>query len=437
MEAKWLLENVPAYGGGELHPMLFNCGSGMADDFGGPTAEDSFMHIVNRTTEAEYLDYIRTLEENGYVTVFENRTDAGLFRQLSGKNRLYVYYIFNERMTRIILENSGVSLPEFEAPAGPTVHDDTALMQFGLTYGDMIRGFTSDCGMLYAIRTRDNSVIVIDGGSTEQSTEPATDEFYARLCALTGNPEKIRIAAWFCTHPHGDHMAFFSRMLAKYPDKLFVERAMFNFALSEAVMPGLKARIGLSGRKFPNTRAITMERILANNPKASYLKLHSGQRFELCGTEVEVLLTHEDTLTRFPDKLYWGMNETSTILKISFDGKSVIFLGDAWIPNGNILIGRYPWHSVNCDFLQVAHHCIDHVENFYEFIRTEYMLVPEGRYLLLKFISENFQNLKRHCAEDKIMVAGDATTVFRVANGKITETEFFPPRGCPYDGSQI
>ena len=156
----------------------------------------------------------------------------------------------------------------------------------------------------------------------------------------------------------------------------------------------------------------------------------------LSGAEVEVLLTHEDTLTRCRNKTYFGMNETSAILKFSFDGKSVIFLGDAFIPNGNILIGRYPWGSVTCDFLQVAHHCIDHVENFYEFIRTEYMLVPEGRYLLLKFISENFRNLHRYCPDENIYVSGDATTIFRIADGKLTGTEFFPVCGCPYDGSE-
>ncbi|MBE6952123.1 MAG: hypothetical protein E7452_01030 [Ruminococcaceae bacterium] len=434
MESIWKLECIPAYSGGELNPTLYNCGSGMKDDFFGPTDEDSFMHIVTQTTEEEFADYCALLEQNGYTTVFKNRNDAGIFHQLKGEKLLYVYYIFNERMARIICDNSGVTVPEFACEPGTAVHDDTALMQFGLHYGDMIRGYTSDCGMLYAIRLRDNKVIVVDGGSREQSTEPATDEFMARLSALTGNPETIHIAAWFCTHPHGDHMDFFSRMLNKFGARLKVERAMFNFASTALLMAGSTFRLP-SGR-IPLSRSRTMERICTNNPEVSYLKLHTGQKFMLSGAEVEVLLTHEDTLTRCRNKTYFGMNETSAILKFSFDGKSVIFLGDAFIPNGNILIGRYPWGSVTCDFLQVAHHCIDHVENFYEFIRTEYMLVPEGRYLLLKFISENFRNLHRYCPDENIYVSGDATTIFRIADGKLTGTEFFPVCGCPYDGSE-
>ena len=437
MENCWKLDGIPAYVGGELNPMLFNCGSGMKDDFSGPTDEDSFMHIVTKTTQSEFSAYCALLEECGFEKVFENETEAGLFAEFKGEKHLYVYYIFNERTARIIQNGAGVTVSEFSSPSGISVHDDTALMQFGLLYGDMTRGYTSDCGMLYCVRLRDNRVIVIDGGSREQSTEPATDEFMARLADLTGNPEKVVIAAWFCTHPHGDHMALFCRMLNKFGNRLTVERAMFNFALTEHVMPGFKSKLALSGRKFPNIRELTMSRIKENNPEVKYLKLHTGQKFDLGGAEVEVILTHEDMLTRWKDKIYWGMNETSTILKLSFDGKSVIFLGDAWIPNGNVLIGRYPFGSVECDFLQVAHHCIDHVENFYEFIKTEYMLVPEGRYLLLKFISENFQNLTRFCPYEKIFVSGDATTVFRVAEGKQTEKEFYPVHGCPYDGSEL
>ena len=435
METSWKLDGIPAYVGGVLNPTLFNCGSGMKDDFDGPTDEDSFMHIVTKTTKDEFCAYRGLLEGLGYKKIFENETEAGLFAELKGEKHLYVYYIFNERTARIIQNGAGVTLGEFESKAEACVHDDTALMQFGLFYGDM-DGSTSDCGMLYAIRLRDNRVIVVDGGSRPQSTEPATDEFMERLLSLTGNPEKVIIAAWFCTHPHGDHMAFFSRMLNKFGDRLFVERAMFNFALTEFVMPNFKQRIAASGKVFPNIRELTMKRIKDNNPDVKFLKLHTGHKFELAGAEIEVILTHEDMLTRWKDKIYWGMNETSTILKISFEGKSVIFLGDAWIPNGNVLIGRYPFGSVECDFLQVAHHCIDHVENFYEFIKTEYMMVPEGRYLLLKYISENFQNLTRFCPYEKIFVSGDATTIFRVSQGKI-EKEFYAVRGCPYDGSEI
>lgn len=142
-------------------------------------------------------------------------------------------------------------------------------------------------------------------------------------------------------------------------------------------------------------------------------------------------------LWRRGDRPYEGMNETSTVLEISFEGKKVIFLADAHVSNGNVLIGRYPQGSIACDFLQVAHHCINNVENFYSFIKTEYMLIPEGRYLLLKFIYDNYRLVRRYAAEDKVIVAGDATQIFHIKNGTVKKTEYFPVRGCAYDGSEM
>ena len=427
MENCWKLEGIPAYAGGELNPVLYDCGSGMAEDFSGPTAEDSYMHIISGTSEGDFRSYCALLESCGFETVFENENEAGLFRQFRGEKNVYAYYIFNERTARIIRDDSGLLIPEFSGEAGPSVHDDTALMQFGLLYGDMISKVTCDCGMLYAIRLRDNRVIIVDGGEIEQATDVATDEFMARISELTGDPEKITVAAWFCTHPHDDHMDFFCRLLRRFPDRIFVERAMFNFA-SESYLGGFD--------ESSRSRIKTMERLKANNPEIKYLKLHTGQKFELCGAGVEVILTHEDMLSRHTPRFYEGMNETSTILKFSFDGKSVIFLGDAHVSNGNVMIGRYPEGALNCDFLQAAHHCINNVENIYAFIRSEYILIPEGRYLLLKFIYDHYRVICRYCGYDKAIVAGDATQIFRIREGKLLKTEYFPVRGCPWDGSE-
>ena len=428
MENPWKLEGIPAYVGGELNPVLYNCGSGMKADFDGPTDEDSYMQIVTKTEREEFDAYCALLEKEGFEKVFANENEAGVYFQFAGKKNVYAYYVFNERTARIIWDNSGVLVSDFADSAKTCVHDDTALMQFGLLYGDMIKKVTCDCGMLYAIRLRDNRVIVVDGGEIEQATEPATDDFMARLLSLTGNPEKVIIAAWFCTHPHDDHMDFFCRMLNKFGSRLHVERAMFNFA-SESL-------VGSTFNESSRSRIKTMERIKANNPEVKYLKLHTGQKFELAGAEVEVILTHEDILSLHAPRAYEGMNETSTILKFSFDGKSFIILGDAHVSNGNVIIGRYPAGALSCDFLQVAHHCINNVENIYAFIKTEYMLIPEGRYLLLKFIYDHYRIVARYCGYDKAIVAGDATAVFRAQDGKLLKTEFFPVCGCPYDGSE-
>ena len=90
--------------------------------------------------------------------------------------------------------------------------------------------------MLYVLRLRDNSVIIIDGGEIEQATEEACDEFMRRLEDLTNTEKggKIRVAAWICTHNHDDHMDVFTKLLKREKDILCVERVMFNFPFKNA-----------------------------------------------------------------------------------------------------------------------------------------------------------------------------------------------------------
>ena len=427
MTEAWKLDGVPEYEGGERYPTVFCGGSGLGDDVFAESGEDARVQIVYRTSEAEFRAWLAKLAAAGLAGTWSRESETGLFAEFTGPVRLYAYYVFNEKTARIAADSAGDTVADFAGPAEPSVRDDTELMQFGLYYSDMIPGVTCDCGMFYAARLRNNELILVDGGEIEQATEIAVDEAMARLRELCGGADEITVAAWFCTHPHDDHMEFFGRLLKKYRGQIRVRRAMFNFPHfayygwndnSAAAVKRLRARL----REY--------------YPELKFLKLHTGMTFFLSNAEVEVILTHEDMLGLHGDKRpYEGTNETSTVLKLTFDGASVIFLGDARVSNGNSLVGRYAGSSLSCTFLQTAHHLIDRVENIYELIRTKYMLVPEGRYLILKNLRDNFWMLHQHAKDEDIFVAGDATAVFRVRNGEIVP-RFYPVRGEPYDGSE-
>ena len=427
MKENWKLTSAPAYAGGRLYPVLFNCGSGAVTDSPDVGDEDSHMHVVHETNREEFLSYCAELEKAGNSLVWENRNETGIFREYRGEKRFYVYHIDSEGTTRIIENNSGVSVPEFEDKDCVCIHGNTALMQFGLYYSDMVHGTTCDCGMLYAIRLRSNEVIIVDGGECEQATEAAVEEFMLRLRSLTGNRDRIDIAAWFCTHPHDDHIDFFAKLMRKYGSELNVKRAMFNFP---------SHRLYTASPKNAESVRRVKER-LSGYPGLKYLKLHTGQTFELCGAKVEVLLTHEDILSRHGDDCpYEGLNEASTILRISFDGTSVIFLGDCHASNGDVLIGRYAHSGLDCTFLQAAHHCINSLWRLYGFIKMKYVLIPECRYIIQKHLWENYRVIRNYCEERNTVVAGDATCIFFAENGRLS-SELHPVAGGPYDGSEI
>lgn len=421
-------EGLPVYEGGKPIEEIFNCGSGLEDDVIAVTNEDAYMQIIESTSETEFLAYCRALENSGYTLEFSRGNAAGLYRRyLCGKKAIYTYYIFAENTVRIITEPKTVALASLDDDQ-PFPLRDTALMQFGLYYSDMIKGTTSDCGMMYVLRLRNNHLFVVDGGSIEQCTNAAIEEFMERIRALTGseNGEKIVIDTWFCTHDHNDHMDFFSKLIAFHADELELKSVMFNFPSSRLILSG-------------NPRTVLLRnRIKRTYPDVKFLKLHTGMRFWVSNAMVEVLLTHEDVLpSQITDSQYYGgINETSTIVKVEFMGQSILFLGDTVDETGDILLNRYHGSKLYCTYLQAAHHCINFVENLYTSIKAEKVLVPQCRYIAEKFHSAKLKIINENYGGENVFFAGDCTRIF-FTDGTNHRTEYYPVVGGSYDGSEV
>ena len=421
---KWRLTDVPAYDGGELLNTLYNCGSGFMPDDAGETAEDTEMQIVRGTDEASFCAYCRKLGDAGFACLFTRDESNGLYRQY-GKDELlvYVYFIYAERTARILADRRCLPLSGFADAPQEEKHIDTQLMQFGLVYDDMIRFTSCDCGMNYVLRLRDGRLIVIDGGEIEQTTEAAVGEFMRRIRDMTGTNEgdPVRIALWYCTHPHNDHMDFFTKLLHKFGEMIRLERVLFNFP-SHSVL------------KLNDYVQDMRRAVLRHNPDVLFLKPHTGQRFSVGGAQFDILCTHEDLLARETETPeYHGANTTSTILKLSFEDVSLLLLADADDDVGDVLCERFP-DGVDCTFVQAAHHLINRVEHIYANVRAAYVLIPEGLYLIHKNLRGNYGVLCKYYDRDKFFFAGNYSCVFRVCGGKI-ETSYYPIRGGLYDGT--
>ena len=420
----WRLTDVPKYDGGELLKILYNCGSGLAPDDAGETPEDTKMQIVRKTDKSAFCAYCRKLEDAGFVCLFTRDEPNGLYRQY-GKEALlvYVYFIYAEQTARILADRCCLPLSEFADAPCVEKHMDMQLMQFGLVYDDMIHFTSCDCGMNYVLRLRDGRLIVIDGGELEQATQAAIGVFMRRIRAMSGTNEgdPVRIALWFCTHPHNDHMDFFIKLLHKFGKMIRLERVLFNFA-SDSVL-------GLSDYVQDMRRTV-----LRHNPDVLFLKPHTGQRFSVGGAQFDVLCTHEDLLARETETPeYDGTNTTSTIVKLSFEGVSLLLLADADDDVGDVLCERFP-DGIDCTFVQAAHHCINRVEHIYANVRAEYVLIPEGLYLIHKNLRRNFGVLCKYYDRDKFFFAGCYSSVFHVS-GSAVEVRYYPIRGGLYDGT--
>lgn len=422
-----LFEDIPPFEGGETDGIIYSVGCGLEDDFGGvATKGDSGMLIYKNATENQFRNFVNALSKAFPGVMPHLRKDrAGLGCEFDLEERtLYAYYIAHSGTVRIIDDRAGDGIDEFIADVSPAGESEPLLVQYGLYYDKMIPMVTSDCGMLYFIRLRDNRLVMLDGGEIEQCTVPAVEDVMKTMHRLTGSApgEKITIAAWLCTHAHDDHMDLFTKIIHDYKDEIAVERVAFNFPAFTVIehcecVQRLKSRI----KQFC--------------PDAKYLKVHTGQSFVLGGVKFEILLTHEDIIDMKLRRPYDGMNGTTTVYKATANGKSVIFLGDLQDEGADELAERYPEEELACSYLQAAHHCINSVDNAYKHIKTGKVLIPQSEDDCRTRNAHNFAHIIKYNEDSNCIFAGNGTDVFGFGES-CEPVEHRDVVGCPYDGSE-
>lgn len=418
---QWQFNSVPAFAAGELHPLFASCGKGLF-----PTEKESFMHIFTAAESEDITEYADLLQSAGFENVYKNDIDGNLFYQFRTPEGLfYISYMRGTKTARFILDRCET---ENAALFGYTDYEekreDTVLAQYSLHYDAMIKGTTCDCGMNYVYRLRDNSLIIIDGGEMEQSTDLAVKDYISFLHELTGtdNGEKMAVALWICTHPHNDHCDFFSKLLRFHADELTVERVSFDFPTPENVRHSLSV-------------AQCIERLTEKFPNVSYLKAHAGSRFSIANAQFEVLSSAEDAVGTDDEELFPGTNETSLIFKVTADGLATLFLADcAWL-NGDVLIKNYSDETLSCDILQAGHHGINNTDELYAKIGAGTVFLPQCRMNMDTRFGEVYETLTREYGEDNILFANDRTDIFTCKDGKIARTERAHV-GEAWDGSE-
>lgn len=421
----WKLCNLPCFDGGEIQPLAYRCGSGIADDFDNvETSEDSTMQIVTNTTDEAFLKYCATLSENGFEEIYRRDEKHGIYRQFKKGDKLfYLYFTFAEKTAHIIEDNASVTLDVFSEDDAPDAQDSTDLMQFGLFYDEMIHGTSCDCGMNYVIRLRNNKLIIVDGGEWEQTTKPSVDEFLKRVRSMTGTKDgdPIEVALWYCTHMHDDHMDFFIKLVKKYGDMVKIDRVMFNFP-------------AYSVYEYKDYVQDMRKTLSAHSPALRFLKPHTGQKFKIDGAEIDVIYTHEDLFEGTEESVDYSANTFSTVIQVSFEGVTLLLLADADDRVGEILCRRY--ETLPCTFMQAPHHGINRVEHIYALVDSEYVLLPESSYHMHKSerMRGNLSVIYKYNNPLNVLLAGDYTVVFRAKDGEL-ESECFPIRGCLYDGN--
>jgi len=358
--------SIPAYSGGTASTWMTYEGGNTVSFHDG--AAQSKMQIIKGTTATQYNSYCSTLGNKGYTKVWSRTLAAqsgsnryAKFLSPDGTYSVYTYFTPYTSQTRIIVDTHKDTVDGFYYDGKGS--DRTEVYMYNLTAPDNGYAYTaSDLGIqrrfpngsMFVIKMSDNSLFVIDGGSKLQMSERAMSDLYDFCREITGLPEgqKMIISAWHLSHIHTDHSVGFSRFLTKYSQEFELKNIIYN---TDYVAAGEDNEQALSqvGKLFPNAR---------------YYKPHTGEQFKIAGVTFDVLYTAEDWYKpNSNNKLivrdsaclkYSNDNNTSMALRMSFDGKTALWLGDLEKADAD-LMGMYPAANLKSDILQLPHHLLD------------------------------------------------------------------------------
>lgn len=198
-----------------------------------------------------------------------------------------------------------------------------------------------NCGMSYVYHLADGRFFIIDGG---YFTYGERERLYTLLRSLC--PEgKLPIAGWFFSHAHQDHFGCFIEFILKYRHEIEIDALYYTFpSLSLEEASRWKQSDNATMREFDYTVSMIL-------PDVKHIHPHTGETFSLSTLSFEVLFTHEDI---YPESV-GAFNNTSTILRITCEGQSILFLGDLQTTSCRKLEAMWG-DFLKSDIIQVAHH---------------------------------------------------------------------------------
>jgi beta-lactamase superfamily II metal-dependent hydrolase len=207
----------------------------------------------------------------------------------------------------------------------------------------------------YVMRTPAGSTVVIDGGMTG-------DASYLRgFLGCLGN----RVSTWFISHPHADH---FTALTAILQDLQGLEIGEICASLPEDDWIGEYETGGLEHQR-------NFRRAVAAAGKE--IREHAlGEVFSIDDVRFEVLGVKNPEIT--PN----AINNSSVVMRVTDEHKSILFTGDLGVEGGRKLMASPYAERLPSLYVQMAHHGQAGVDlDFYRQVAARYCLWPTPLWL--------------------------------------------------------
>ena len=199
----------------------------------------------------------------------------------------------------------------------------------------------------YLIKTKNGKYIVIDGGDAGQ--DAIRGYLYRQLSEIMEiRPgQSVEIEAWFMSHMHDDHVTEFTILPEGQRFPIKVNNVYMNFPSRDFMSRAEKGQYAY----LYDDMQVAYDRFMGEGEfeKTGGKNVFTGDVIEIDGVKIEILMTVTDEETE------GNINDTSLIFRVTMEGQTILFLGDAYIHEGNRLLEQYG-DALKSDIVQMAHH---------------------------------------------------------------------------------
>jgi len=223
---------------------------------------------------------------------------------------------------------------------------------------------TDNIGNSYVFLMNDGKVVVMDGGVKEEA-------LYLRgFLAVLGN----KVDLWFISHPHADHVGALAEIL-KNPKDLKIEKIYHSEFSPQLYAAESGSKEGVE--KF--YELLKKSGIPVEDVKTP------GMVVKIDQTSFKILGLKNEDLTMNP------YNNSSMIIRVWDDSKSMVFLGDCGSEESERLLSSPFRKDLDCDYLQMAHHGQQGAsKHFYRTIKFKACLWPTPTWVYNNDIGKGF-----------------------------------------------
>ena len=387
--------------------------------------------ILNGATEEEFNAYITKYESNGYKKYTENNISGNLFATFySDDYTVNVGYYKAYKECRIIIEPfAEKTLIGLESDNNRPTVTTSQITMLGCEYKESSGSYKGN-GLSLLYRLSDGSFVIVDGGHDGNSSYWASNliNTIKEQAKEYATGKEIRIAAWFISHAHGDHMGMLNKEAAQFAKQFTVERVVANLMSTEEINKSLASSYG---ENFGGGEANTTNKVrnAAKTLGADLIQCHTGQRFYFGDTVFEILYTVEN----FAPSITNALNTSSILVRSTTtdaagNSTSVMVMGDVTGPAMAICNKLYGT-DLDCEIVQVAHHGYQTWGNDNAMISSYKLMSPE---IVLWPMGAHAYQTHKDKAYNKVLWDGTNTSLQQVYVAGWNNTQHTVP--LPYNG---